>query len=249
MPYFSDTDAPKTSPVLVFLKKENSLYHTFVDWFDHLWEMQAPKEINISDIITPATPAGTALFFQWKGFHVFGIPKRDLIANSEHIRFYGIGGKKRSADECWEKCALREGNEETGNSIERIVRSHTTHFFRSNGTTEIIKVINEDKIPRLILEKRNHSGYGSMKKADDHYYLVAFDATLSKKPKPCREIAALTFLNDYHLSLIKKRPDIPLYELIENGAILEEQKDIKIDINKILVPHGTAAYLIRQIPE
>ena len=249
MPYFSNKDATKKSPVLVFNKKEASMYSSFIDWFDYVWEQCSPKEIRISDIITPATPAGTALFIQWKGFHVFGIPKRDLIEYSDHIRFYGVGGKRKNPNESWEECALREGNEETSDAVDQIISSHSTYFFRSNGTIEQIKVVNEPKTPRLILEKRNHSGYGSMKKFDDHYYLVAFDAVISKKPEASGEIAALIYLNDFHLSLIKRRSDISLGELLENGANIEEQYDIKIDRKQILVPHGTAAYLMRQIPE
>ena len=156
-----------------------------------MWELCSPKEIRISDIITPATPSGTALFIQWKGFHVFGIPKRDLNINSNHLRFYGVGGKRLEPNESWEDCAIREGNEETTNVVEQLYSSHLTYFFRSNGTIEQLKVVNESIVPRLILEKRKHSGHGIMAKSDDHYYLVAFDATVSEKPKASGEISAL----------------------------------------------------------
>jgi len=249
MPYYSDKDATKASPTIVFTKKESSMYNTFVEWFDFVWEQCSPREIRISDIITPATPSGTALFIQWKGLHVFGIPKRDLNINSDHLRFYGVGGKRLDPNESWEDCAIREGNEETTNVIEQLSSSHLTYFFRSNGTTEQLKVVNEPIVPRLILEKRKHSGHGIMAKSDDHYYLVAFDAAVSEKPKASGEIAALVYLNDYHLSLIKRRSDITIAELIEHGVIIEEQNDIEINRNRILVPHGTAAFLLRQIPE
>jgi len=154
-----------------------------------------------------------------------------------------------NSNESWEECALREGNEETNNSVEQLHNSQLTYFFRSNGTTEQIKVVNEPKIPRLIIEKRKHSGYGSMAKFDDHYYLVAFDAVLSKKPEASGEVAALVFLNDHHLSLIKNKSDISIAELIEKGMKIEGQNDIEVDSNKVLVPHGTAVYLMRQMPE
>jgi Predicted nucleotide-binding protein containing TIR-like domain len=246
MPYFKEKDAGSHSPVLVFSKQSKSMYNTFTDWFDHTWDVLAPKEMNVSDIITPATPSGTALFLKWKDYHVFGIPKRDLIEESDYLRFFGIGGKKHS-DESYEECAIREGNEETDDSIEEIRDSKYTHFLTSIGTLEEIKIINSNKTPRLILEKKNHSGYGSMSKLDDIYYLLAFDATLLKKPKASGELAALVFVKDHQLSLIKKRNDLSIGELIEHGMILEEQEGISINRNKILVPHGTAVYLMRKI--
>ena len=78
---------------------------------------------------------------------------------------------------------------------------------------------------------------------------TTYDAEISKKPIASGEIAALVFLKDNHLSLIKRRSDITIAELIENGAKIEEQNDINIDRNKVLVPHGTAVYIMRQIPE
>jgi hypothetical protein len=246
MPYFTVKDANTHSPVLVFKKQNKSMYNTFTDWFDYTWDVLAPKEMNISDIITPATPSGTALFLKWKDYHVFGIPKRDLIEESDYLRFFGIGGKKHS-DESYEECAVREGNEETDNSIEKIEDSKSTYFLASIGTLEKIKIINANKTPRLILEKKNHSGYGSMSKLDDIYYLLAFDATLTKKPKASGELAALVFIKDHQLSLIKKRNDLSIGELIDQGMILEEQQGVSINRNKILVPHGTAVYLMRKI--
>jgi hypothetical protein len=139
------------------------------------------------------------------------------------------------------------GNEETDNAIKEIKDSAQTHFLRSIGTLERIKIINENKKPRLILEKKNHSGYGSMNKLDDIYYLLAFDATLLKRPKASSELAALVFINDRQLSLIKRRNDLSIGELIEQGMILEEQDGIQIDRSKILVPHGTAVYLMRKV--
>ena len=41
MPYFSDKDATKVSPILVFSNQNNSLYSTFVDYFDYIWEQNA----------------------------------------------------------------------------------------------------------------------------------------------------------------------------------------------------------------
>jgi hypothetical protein len=46
MPYFAIKDANSCSPVLVFEKTEQSMYHTFVSWFDHLWNELAPKNIR-----------------------------------------------------------------------------------------------------------------------------------------------------------------------------------------------------------
>lgn len=249
MPYFSDKDAIKKSPVLLFKKSENSLYNTFVDLFDFIWEQRAPKQMKISDLVTPATPAGAALFLKWEGFHVFGIPCRDVTQESEFVRFYGLGGKRENSEESWIECAIREGNEETNGAIQKINNSNQTSFLRANGTIENINIINESTRPRLILEKRKHSGYGSMAKSADHYYLIAFDAELKQQPVPNRELAVIVYLNDLHLSMIRKRGDITVGELEHYGARFVEQKGMRLERHKILVPHGTAVYLMRQLPE
>jgi len=249
MPYFADKDATQKSPVLLFKKSDNSLFTTFVELFDFTWEQQAPKELKISDIITPATPSGTALFLKWEGFHVFGIPRRDVIQESEFVRFYGVGGKRDNPNESWVDCAIREGNEETNRAIDEIEESEKTSFFRANGIIENINIVSENKRPRLILEKRKHTGYGSMAKSADHYYLIAFNASLKKKPEPNGELAVMVFLKDQHLSMIRRRSDVTVAELQHYGAIFETQEGIDLDRNKVLVPHGTAVYVMRQLPE
>jgi 8-oxo-dGTP pyrophosphatase MutT (NUDIX family) len=248
MPYFSEKDAIKVSPVLVFDKKERSLYNTFLAWFDFVWEACAPKQVKIADLVTPATPAGTAIFCSWRGFHVFGIPRRDVVQDTEYVRFYGIGGKRRDPAEPWEECALREANEETKYAVRQIKSSRVTHFFRANGIIEVINIAGEPKRPRLILEKKKHSGYGSMEKGGDHYFLIAFDAVLSRKPVPTNELAVIIYLQDRHLELMQKRRDVTIAEVLELGAKIEKQPGLELDLGRILIPHGTASFLVRQIP-
>jgi len=247
MPYYTDKDAIYYSPVLLFKKSSTSLYKAFVDFFDYVWEQSAPSKKKLSDIITPATPAGTALFLKWEGYHVFGIPRRDLKPNHDFIRFYGVGGKRKNSTEEWIECALREGNEETNNSIDKILNSDSTFFVRKDGIIDSITIIGEKIRPRLIIEKKKHTGLGSMKVNDDVYYLVAYNAALKQKPLPTNEVAALVFLTDYHLSLFKKKFDVTVGEIKSEGAIIISQPEIKIRNEKILIPHGTASFLIRKI--
>src|SRR5205823_6571031 len=135
MPYFADKDATKVSPVLVFSKRNSSLYQTFVDWFDFAWEKAAPQRVGLPELITPATPCGTALFLKWNDYHVFGISQRAIReAKRGPIRFYGLGGKRSDPLESFEQCALREGNEESGGAIGELLDSQSTAYFRSDGT-------------------------------------------------------------------------------------------------------------------
>lgn len=247
MPYYSEKDATKISPVLVLNKNPKSMYNTYIEWFDSLWERCAPKSITIREIITPATPAGSALFLIWeKKYHVFGIPKRDLIEKS-HVRFYGLGGKRDSHLESFEDCAFREGNEETQNSIGKLSSADSTDFFRANGIIEPILIKDSPIVPRMILEKKKHSGYGSMLVTDDHYYVVGYNAELKNKPMPSREIGAILYLTDEHLKILKYRFDVSIEEMESYGAIFHEQEGVNIDRKKTLLPHGTAAYLVRKI--
>ena len=201
MPYFASKNATKSSPVLVFRRKDKSLYQTFVDWFDYAWEKSAPRRVTLSEIITPATPCGAALFLEWNAYHIFGIPKRDILESGGIVRFYGLGGKRSDPSEALNNCALREGNEESDNSVTQLVTSSATDYFRNDGTIHQITVAGEAIIPRLILEKKEHSGHGSMRLDDDNYYMVGYNAVLNKRPKPTSEIAAMLFLQMQHLEL------------------------------------------------
>lgn len=246
MPYFSDKDAAGTSPVLAFEKRQQSLYHAFTDWFDYAWGKAAPDSIILDQIITPATPCGTALFIKWGEFNVFGIPKRDLIDGSEYIRFYGIGGKRKDPNESLEDCALREANEEVGGAVAKLRGSPTTDFYRSNGTIEKIELTMTGIRPRLLFEKGVHTGLGLMKPDDDYYYMVGYEAELRHRPTPSGEVEGLLFLNDHHLEILSRRNDVTLGQIISLGAQLVEQKENSIKRRKIPVPHGTASYLMRR---
>ena len=245
MPYFAKKDATKTSPVLVFKKNGPSMYQTFVDWFDETWIKSAPENISLDKIITPATPAGTALFLNWNGFHIFGIPRRDVIDGAEYLRFYGVGGKRDNPMEPLDQCALREGAEETGYSVKGLTSSPTTDYFHADGTISRINLTGTAVLPRLIYEKYNHTGLGSMRKGDDYYYMIGFDGTLAQKPKPSKELGALLYVTNRHLALFNRRTDITLAELLSDGAEIQEQGDVSIERGKILVPHGTASYMVR----
>jgi hypothetical protein len=244
MPYFSQKNATQNSPILVFRRGETSLYKSFIDWYDYEWERSAPKRAQVSDFVTPATPSGAAIFAVWEGKHVFGIPKRDLSSGYE-ARFYGLGGKRENRDENFVDCAFREGSEETDGAIESIVSSQGTDYFNNDGSISSITIVGEKKIPRLILEKRQHTGTGSMKKEDDYYILVAYDAILKKRPKPTRELGAILLLTDEALRHFANRSVITISELTDIGCEIETQHGISIRPEMVLTPHGTASYLVR----
>jgi 8-oxo-dGTP pyrophosphatase MutT (NUDIX family) len=201
--------------------------------------------MQLSDLITPTTSAGTALFLRWNGYHVFSIPKRELWRSPAQVRFFGVGGKRQSSQETFVDCALRESNEEIGAVVSQIESAEQTHFLKADGSLEQIEVINECVRPRLILEKRTHSSYGSMTGLTQPYYLVAFNAHLFAKPKPSNEIAAILYLKDQHLSLMKPRDSFTIAELIGAGAQIEYQTGLALANSAILIPHGTAHFLIQ----
>lgn len=201
--------------------------------------------MKLSDLITPETSAGTALFLQWNGYHVFSIPQRELLQSSERVRFFGVGGK-RQADESLISCALRESVEEIGAVVSHLNSAEQTYFLRADGAIEVVELMEEIR-PRLILEKRKHSLYGSMANQKAPYYMVAFDASLSAKPVPKNEIAGIIYLKDSHLSLIRQVTHPTIADMLRHGAQVEYQADQAIDYSTVLVPHGTAWFLMQQL--
>jgi hypothetical protein len=135
-------------------------------------------------------------------------------------------------------------NEESGGAIGRLEDSRVTDFFRSNGTIEKIEIIESRVRPRVIIEKSTHTGHGVMKD-EAYYYATAFDASLARKPLPAKEIAAILYVTEEHLDLISRRSDSTLGQLFSAGAMIEEQHGCTIDRERVLVPHGTASYLMR----
>jgi hypothetical protein len=248
MPYLAEKDAHQHSPVLMFEKSPTSLYNAFVRWFDYMWEIHAPKTVRLEDYVTQATPAGTALFLKWQDMHVFAIPERDMNIGTSSLRFYGVGGKRRGPDEQLPDCALREGNEETGHVISRLSGAASTDLWDANGIISRISLVVDGGIrPRLILQKIEHTGHGLMARDDDFYYLVAYDAILSGEPTPTGEVGALLFLNDDHL-IRANRNDVTLEELLSAGAKIVMRSGLSRPVKStVLIPHGTASYLCRQM--
>jgi 8-oxo-dGTP pyrophosphatase MutT (NUDIX family) len=213
--------------------------------------------VKLSDLITPRTPAGTALFLQWNGYHVFSVPQRELISalhsNPQKVRFFGVGGKRHAAESLI-ACALRESLEEVGSAV--LLHSATqTHYSRVDGTLLPLDLVGETIRPRLIMEKHQQpNGTAPDQHHQDNqfhqeviYYVVAFEASLFSQPKPSAEIAALLYLTDAHLALLKQLVQPTLAEILAQGAQIDCQPNQMIDAETVLVPHGTARFLIRQM--
>jgi 8-oxo-dGTP pyrophosphatase MutT (NUDIX family) len=247
MPYFTEKDAVKNSPVLVFRRTSNSLYHVFKDWFDYAWEFSMPERVRLDDIISSAAPAGSALFLTWHSCQVFGIPRRDLTAHGGRVRFYGIGGKRESAEESFETCALREGNEELGGAIEGLEDASLTTYVRNDGTLRNISISGEKIKPRLILEKANHSGLGAMPVNADDYFLVGYEGVLRDPPKPSRELAAVILLPEDALRLFVGATVVTVADVLALGSELICQPGVNISDEVVLTPHGLASFVVRSL--
>lgn len=244
MPYFADKDAVKTSPVLVFKRAPRSMFHVFRDWFDHTWQSSTPETVDITDIVSPVSPAGSALLLKWEDKHVFGIPVRDLRSSRDSVRFYGVGGKRESGLEAFDDCAVREAGEELGGALETLVDADTTTYVRSDGTFHNISVSGLSTRPRLIMEKANNLTFGT---SSGDYTLVAFDGRLRSAPRPNRELAAVLLLTDRCLEHLSSSPALSLRELISYGGEVYAQPAYQLREDTTVTPHGTAAFLIRTL--
>ncbi len=200
--------------------------------------------MHLSDIITPTTPSGTALFLTWQGYHVFSIPKREVLESPYRVRFCGVGGKRDNPTESFSDCALRESREEIGDVVAHLDSASQTYWLKSNGSLELIDLQDESIQPRFIFEKRRHSDHGSMADSNRAYYLVAFNATLIARPQPHNEIAAIIYLKDQHLVALKNNPQLSISHLVRMGALVDYQTNLELEDSAILVPHGTAHLLL-----
>ncbi|MEO0536027.1 MAG: hypothetical protein AAF215_19400 [Cyanobacteria bacterium P01_A01_bin.123] len=201
--------------------------------------------MRLSDLIGPRAPAGAALFLNWEGFHVFSVPKRELISPSLQVRLFGIGGKRMTPQESFVDCALREGREEIGAVISHIESAERTYLIRSDGGIEAIDLIDQSVRPQLIWEKHRHSRHGSMAHSNQIYYLVAFRGHLLARPRPLNEIAAIVYLNNNHLALIKQHRQIVLQDLLLAGAKVDCQAGLSLSPSTRFIPHGTVHFLLR----
>lgn len=248
MPYFADKDATTKSPVVRFSNSGLSLYRCFVELFEYLWIRLSPRNVMVSELIGNSTATGTALIANWNGQHVFGIPRRDLGSGAGQLRFYGLGGKREKYDETLTACAIREGNEESGDAVGSLVPSPTTKLSRYDGTSEEIHLHGEETTPVLIIEKQRYRGVQSQKSQtpDQLIYTFCYFAELTRKPRPTREIAAIILMDDEHLKSFRKTAYTTIADLRAMGVEFVQADDIELDQDAILIPHGTANYLLNQ---
>jgi 8-oxo-dGTP pyrophosphatase MutT (NUDIX family) len=157
-----------------------------------------------------------------------------------------VGGKRRSPDESWTDCALRESAEEIGAVVSAIHSAEQTYFLSAEGDVITVRLLESGLRPRLILEKRAHSSYGSLASSQQTYYLLAFNASLRAKPQPSSEIAALLYLSDEHLLQMQTGDRPTLGHLLSTGAKIDLQPGIRLSPDVVCVPHGTAAFLTHQ---
>ena len=248
MPYYTDKDATATSPVIRITNHGLSMYRSFVELFEYLWSRLSPRSVLLSDLIGKSTATGTALILNWNGRHVFGIPRRDLNNGSGQLRFYGLGGKREKSDESLTDCALREGNEESHGAVSAVVSSQTTKLSRYDGTMEEIVLHGDDVTPLLVIEKQRFRGAkrNTNQTPDQLIYTFCYYGELARKPKPSREIAAILIMDDEHLKSFRRTSYTTLSDLLAMGVELLEAEDLALDRDSVLIPHGTANYLLNQ---
>jgi len=248
MPYYADKDATTKSPVVRYSNSALSMYGNFLILYQYLWAKLSPRKVQLGELIGKSTATGTALILNWNGRHVFGIPKRDLENGSGHVRFYGLGGKREKTDETLTDCALREGNEESDGAVAAVVPSQTTKLSRYDGSIEEIELQGDETTPLLIIEKQRYLGARTKatQTPDELMYTFCYYGELRKKPKPTREIAAILIMDDEHLKSFRHSAYMTVSDLIAMGAEIKQAEDVTIDQDSVLIPHGTANYLLNQ---
>lgn len=248
MPYYADKDATTKSPVVRYSNSGLSMYGNYLNLYEHLWAKLSPRRVQLSELIGKSTATGTALILNWNGRHVFGIPRRDLNNGSGHVRFYGLGGKRETYDETLTDCALREGNEESGGAVAAVVPSQTTILSRYDGSVEEIELQGDETSPLLIIEKQRFLGVRtkSTQTPDELIYTFCYYGELKKKPKPTREIAAILIMDDEHLKSFRRSAYMTISDLVAMGVELQQADGLTIDLDSVLIPHGTANYLLNQ---
>src|SRR5438045_3573045 len=86
-----------------------------------------------------------------------------------------------------------------------------------------------------------------MRVEDDSYYMVGYNAALSGKPVPTKEVEALLFLTKDNLKLFNRLDVVTVDDIIQQGGEILEQPGVHIPRESILAPHGTALYLVRRL--
>lgn len=84
-----------------------------------------------------------------------------------------------------------------------------------------------------------------MRVEDDSYYMVGYNASLSKRPLPSREIAAILLLTKQNLKSFSRSYIITVNQILKEGGGIIEQVGVQIPRNAILAPYGTALYMVR----
>jgi len=247
MPYLTDSNAFESSPVHVYTRGEDAMYNVLERWFDYTWDQSAPEHVAISEIAPPTVPAGSSLFLQWDRKHVFGVSKRDFRAGPGAVRFSGIGGKRKTASESIEECAVREAQEELGDAFACLMQASETTFIRKDGMALAISISDVGTRPRLIFERPNQSDASGLPRKSDSYILVAFDGVLKATPFPHGELAATLLIPDDALKMFLEKASVSAGELRAAGAEILHQKDCPVPDDRLFVPHGTASFLVRNL--
>jgi 8-oxo-dGTP pyrophosphatase MutT (NUDIX family)/ribosomal protein L24E len=247
MPYLTDSRAFETSPVQVYVRGRDSMYDVLERWFDYTWEQSEPAHVAISEIAPPTVPSGSSLFLQWEGKHVFGVSKRSFWNGSAPARFSGIGGKRKSAAESIEACAVREAQEELGSAFACLTPASETMFIRRDGSVLTLSIADVRTKPRLVFERPNLSDASGLPRASDSYVLVAFDGLLRETPLPRGELAATLLIPDDTLKMFLDRTSVSAADLRAGGAEVLHQEDCPIRDDRLFAPHGTASFLVRNL--
>ncbi len=115
--YFFEKDNDEHAVVYRIVKGDKSLYQIFERYFEYLWEHYPPGSGTLQEIIPSSAESGAALLVRREGRFVLMVFDRSkTVDNRPMYRFAGIGGK-RTNNETWLQCAMREGREETGCTV------------------------------------------------------------------------------------------------------------------------------------
>ena len=181
------------------------------------------------DLLGASTRFGNGVIIHYRGRLLFAVGKEAFWKTEDGaltITYTGVGGKLEQG-EGFVESTHREAVEELGTEV-CLLSAKTTLVYDFDAHTKYFVALHDPVNPAIVYTKTLNER--------DTLGVCTYLATLNGEPKPSREVPALLLLSEEQLS-----EDITLTKLLENGALIIEQRPIPR--NAVMKPFGTATIL------